>query len=74
MFQGSSSQRAFVIRCKGCEENVPAMVATLPASWITIRCPLCSEHLIGQPTLKDFRGQVAPVLKKPVRSAQGGAR
>jgi hypothetical protein len=34
MFQGPSSQRGFVIRCKGCGENIPALVETLPASWI----------------------------------------
>jgi hypothetical protein len=44
MFQGPQSWRDFVIRCKGCRENIPAMVETLPASWIAIRCPLCGEH------------------------------
>jgi hypothetical protein len=28
-----------VIRCKGCGENIPAMVETLPASWIAVKCP-----------------------------------
>jgi hypothetical protein len=31
MFQGPQSWRDFVIRCKRCGENVPAMVETLPA-------------------------------------------
>jgi hypothetical protein len=45
MFQGPSNQRDFVIRCKGCGENVPAgVVETLPASWIAVKCPLCGEH------------------------------
>jgi hypothetical protein len=44
MFQSPQSQRIFVIRCKGCGENIPALVETLPASWIAAKCPLCSEH------------------------------
>lgn len=74
MFQGPSSQRAFVIRCKGCRENIPAMVVTVPASWIAVKCPLCGEHRRYLPA-EAFQGRVShQVLKKPVRSAQGGAR
>lgn len=50
MFQGPQSWRDFVIRCKGCGENVPAMVEMLPASWIAVKCPLCSEHRRYLPT------------------------
>jgi hypothetical protein len=50
MFQGPQGWRDFVIRGKGCGENVPAMVETLPASWIAVKCPLCSEHRRYLPT------------------------
>jgi hypothetical protein len=31
----------FVIACKGCHENIPAPVETLPDDWIIAACPLC---------------------------------
>lgn len=42
MFQAPTSWRDFVIRCKGCRDNTSAMVETLPASWIAVKCPLCA--------------------------------
>ena len=76
MFQGLTSWRDFVIRCKGCGENIPAMVETLPASWIAVKCPLCGEHRSYLPN-EIFQGRVSyevTKLRKPVRSAHGGAR
>ncbi len=74
MFQGPQSWRDFVIRCKGCGENTPAMVETLPASWIAVKCPLCSEHRRYLPA-EVFQGRVSYALvRKPVRSAPGGTR
>jgi len=74
MFQGPSSQRTLVVRCKRCGENVPAMVETLPASWIAVKCPLCSEHRRYLPT-EVFQGRVSyALIRKPVRSTQGSAR
>jgi phage FluMu protein Com len=74
MFQGPPSQHNFVIRCKRCGENIPALVETLPASWIAVKCPLCGEHRRYLPT-EIFQGRVSyALLRKPVRSAQGGAR
>jgi hypothetical protein len=35
MFQGPPSPHAFVVRCKGCKENIPAPVETMPAQPIT---------------------------------------
>jgi len=66
--------RDFVIRCKGCGNNIPAPFETLPASWIAVKCPLCGEHRRYLPT-DVFQGRVSyQLLGKPVRSAQGGAR
>ena len=70
MFQGPSSQRDFVVRCKRCGENVPAGVETLPASWIAAQCPLCGEHRRYLPT-EVFQGRVSyALLKKPARSVE----
>jgi hypothetical protein len=34
----------FVIVCKGCHQNIPAPVETVPDSWIIAACPLCGEQ------------------------------
>ncbi len=61
----------FVIRCKRCAENVPAPVETLPASWITAKCPLCGELRAYLPT-ETFQGRLSwKLLRKPVRTADG---
>jgi hypothetical protein len=50
------------------------MIETLPASWIAVNCPLCSEHRRYLPT-EVFQGRVSWQLdKRHVRSGQGGAR
>ena len=68
------SWRDFVIRCKGCGENIPAPVETLPASWIATRFPLCGEHRSYLPT-EVFQGRVSfALVRKPVWSAQDGTR
>jgi hypothetical protein len=74
MFQGPPNQSAFVIRCKGCHQNIPAMVETLPPSWIAVKCPLCGEHRRYLPN-EIFQGRLSyQLVRKPVRSAQGGSR
>ena len=66
MFQGPPGQSAFVIRCKGCGENIRAMVETLPASWIAVKCPLCGEHRRYLPT-EVFQGRLSwKLMRKPV--------
>jgi hypothetical protein len=70
MFQGPSILRAFVVRCKGCGENIPAPVETLPASWIAAACPLCGEKRRYLPT-EVFAGRISyRAMKKP--SARAG--
>ena len=39
----SQSVPKFVVVCKVCRENIVAMVQTLPAQPISVKCPLCSE-------------------------------
>lgn len=56
----------FVVRCKGCHQNVPAPVETMPASWITLVCPLCGEHRAYLPP-DIFRGRLSYLMyRKPV--------
>lgn len=58
----------FIVRCKGCGENVPAPVQTLPSSWIIAQCPLCGERRYYLPT-EIFQGRLSPRLnREPVRS------
>ena len=71
MFQGPRSWRDFVIRCKGCGENIPGGGETLPASWIAVKCPLCSEHRRYLPT-EVFQGRVSyALIRKPVPERTG---
>lgn len=39
----NSELSPFVIVCKGCHENIPAPVETLPDDWIIAVCPLCGQ-------------------------------
>ena len=58
----------YVVRCKGCSENIPAPVETMPSSWIIAWCPLCGERRYYLPT-DIFRGRLSYRLnRKPVRS------
>lgn len=42
MFHGpTTGVHPFVVVCKGCQENIPAPVETMPDSWIITACPLC---------------------------------
>lgn len=63
MLPDAARWRDFVIRCKGCGEDIPAPVETLPASWIAARCPLCGEHRRYLPT-EVFQGRVSWQIKR----------
>jgi len=52
----------FTIRCKECNENVPAPVATMPDVWIVAVCPLCGEKRRYLPA-EIFRGTLSHRLK-----------
>ena len=34
----------YTVRCKGCGENIPAPVHTMPDTWIVADCPLCGAR------------------------------
>jgi hypothetical protein len=71
MFQGPESQKRVVIRCKGCHENIPAPVESMPAQPIAARCPLCGEHRRYLPA-EVFLGRLSHMfIRKPVRTADG---
>jgi hypothetical protein len=59
----------YTICCKGCRQNVPAPVGTMPDTWIAAKCPLCGEKRRYLPS-EIFRGRLSTNLgPKPVRSA-----
>ena len=68
MFHGPTSGiHPFVIICKGCRQNVPAPVQTLPDSWIVAECPLCGEKRRYLP-MDIFQGRLShELLMKPLR-------
>jgi hypothetical protein len=68
----TSGIHLFVIACKGCRENVPAPVETLPGSWIVAECPLCGERRRYLPA-DIFQGRLShELLAKPRGSKIGG--
>lgn len=71
MFQGPGAERNFIIRCKGCRENIPAPVETMPAQPVIAKCPLCNEIRRYLPS-EIFRGRLSYLLmRKPIRTADG---
>jgi hypothetical protein len=58
----------YTVRCKGCGENIPAPVQTMPDTWIIADCPLCDDRRLYLPA-DVFRGRLSHRLyRKPVRS------
>ena len=53
----------YTIRCKGCGENIPAPVETMPDTWIAAQCPLCYQRRRYLPT-DIFRGRLSHKLKQ----------
>jgi hypothetical protein len=73
MFQGPQSVHDFVVNCKGCRENIAAMVQTLPAQPIAVKCPLCSEHRQYLPS-EVFQGRLSHLLLRTHRSSTRAGR
>jgi RNase P subunit RPR2 len=72
MYQGAPESLRVVIRCKGCGENIPAPVETMPAQPIVATCPLCGQQRRYLPS-QVFQGRLSwKLLRKPVRSAEWG--
>jgi hypothetical protein len=71
MFQGPPPVRSIAIRCKGCGENIPAPVESVPAQPIAARCPLCGEHRRYLPSEVFVSRLSHLVIRKPVRTADG---
>jgi hypothetical protein len=65
MFHGpTSTVNPFVVTCKGCHQNIPAPVETLPSSWIIAACPLCKQRRRYLPT-EIFQGKLSHQLSQP---------
>ncbi len=71
MFQGPENGKRVVVQCKGCRENIPAPVESMPAQPVATRCPLCGEHRRYLPA-EVFLGRLSHfMMRKPVRTADG---
>jgi len=72
MFHGPTPEiHSFVVQCKGCGQNIPAPVETLPDSWIVAECPLCGGKRRYVPA-EIFCGRLSPkLLAKPRCRADG---
>ena len=60
----------FVVACKGCHENIPAPVETLPDDWIIAACPLCGHrrrYLPAEIFQRRLSHQVVELLVRSVR-------
>jgi hypothetical protein len=70
-FPGPESSKRVVVHCKGCGENIPAPVQTMPSQPITARCPLCHEDRHYLPS-EVFLGRLSHLMiRKPVATADG---
>ena len=71
MFPGPESSKRVVVRCKGCRENIPAPVESVPAQPVAAKCPLCAAHRRYLPS-EVFLGRLSHLMiRKPVRTADG---
>ena len=69
----SSRNCGYAIRCKGCAENIPPPVETMPDTWIVAECVLCGAKRKYLPT-DIFRGLLShkiAVGRKLVKSQVG---
>jgi hypothetical protein len=71
MFTRPESSKLVVVQCKGCHENIPAPVESMPAQPIAAKCPLCHEQRRYLPS-EVFLGRLSHrMIRKPVRTADG---
>jgi hypothetical protein len=72
IFSGRESSKRIVVQCKGCRENIPAPVESVPAQPIAARCPICGDHRRYLPS-EVFLGRLSHLLmiRNPVRTADG---
>ncbi len=53
----------FTVCCKGCGENIPAPIGTMPDTWIVAACPLCGHKGRYLPS-EIFRGNLSWKLNR----------
>ena len=66
----TSGHYPFVIVCKGCHQNIPAPVETMPDSWIIAECPLCRQPRRYLPT-DIFQGRLSHEFVAKIRQTGG---
>jgi len=54
----------YTVQCKGCGENIPAPVMTMPDTWIVADCPLCRQRRSYLPA-EIFQGRLSHLLLAP---------
>ena len=59
----------YTVRCKGCIENIPVPVQTMPYTWIIAGCLLCGARRRYLPA-DIFRGSMSPKLAARPRSSE----
>lgn len=57
----STAVHPLIVACKGCLQNIPAPVKTMPDSWIVAECPLCGTKRQYLPT-EIFMGRISHEL------------
>jgi hypothetical protein len=60
----------YVIACKGCRENIPAPVETMPDQYFVAVCPLCGERRHYLPA-ELFRGRLSHLVGKTRQRRSG---
>jgi hypothetical protein len=58
----SSLRCDYIVTCKGCGENTPAPIQTVPDTWIVATCPLCRERRRYLPA-EIFQGMLSYKLR-----------
>jgi hypothetical protein len=66
----TSALYPFVVACKGCHENIPAPVETLPDDWIVAACPLCGQKRRYLPA-EIFQGRLSHQVGAAGQRSQG---
>jgi hypothetical protein len=72
MFPGPEGSKRVVVQCKGCRENIPAPVESVPAQPIAAKCPLCGAHRRYLPS-EVFLGRLSHLMiRKPAHGRWAG--
>ena len=66
-----SARSQFTVKCKGCGENIPVRVQTMPNTWVSEHCPICGSYRRYLPN-EIFQGRLSHKLTQWSDSAIRG--